>query len=291
MNISQFFQFIRYKNLLILVFVQLLFSFFFFKTDVNIVTLLLIIQSTVLLAAAGNIINDFFDIETDLINKPNKVIVGKLISKKTTLLLYFVFNLFGILSGIVLAVMMDKIYAVFFFISISFLLYLYSSKLKKIPLLGNLVVSLLIAFSILMLSIFPPTTAALPINYHIYLIIYAVFAFTLNLIREIVKDIEDIDGDYKQHLKTLPIVLGRKRTQHIVYYLCLLPFIAIVILSSATKQISIQIYSIVALILPLAYFMYHIKEVKSKEKLHQLSGLLKIIMLLGILSILLLKTN
>ena len=294
MKIQHFLQLIRYKNLLMIAFVQVLFSVVlafnqgYFSTTFDIVIFFLLIQTTVLLAAAGNIINDFFDIEIDKINKPNKVLVGKVISGKSTLIIYYILNFFGIISGIGLAYFHDKIIYGLLFILISILLYYYSKYLKKIALLGNFIVSIFIALSIVLVYVFSPFDKLrfqmVNFNY-LTIFIYALLAFLLNFIREIVKDIEDVDGDYSQGMKTLPILIGKKRTQIILFYLSFIPFIAIILLISISKHTILIIYSLVFLIIPLGYFMYKIKDSKSKKEIHKLSTLLKIIMLLGILSI------
>ncbi|MEE9350273.1 MAG: geranylgeranylglycerol-phosphate geranylgeranyltransferase [Flavobacteriaceae bacterium] len=287
MKISQFLQLIRFKNLMMLVCMQVLFSMHFFKSNLNLVELVLLITATVFLAGAGNIINDYFDVTADTINKPNKVIVGKLISKKTTLKLYIFFNLIGLITGFILAILTHKMYYSLLFIGIFVLLYLYSLKFKAIALLGNFIVSLLIGFSILILVVFPPTNdSVLPLYFDTLIYIYAGFAFTINFIREIVKDIEDVNGDYNVQLKTLPIIIGKKRTQHFIFYLTSLPFMALIILMSNNRLLLFQIYVVIFILLPLGYFMYKIKEVKTTKQLHTLSNLLKLILLFGVLSIL-----
>jgi len=294
MKIQHFLQLIRYKNLLMLAFVQAIFWLSFndnFSSTYDIVSFILLIQTTVLLAAAGNIINDFFDVETDRINKPNKVLVGKVISGKSTLLVYYILNLFGVVSGIVLAYIQDKIIYGLLFIIISLILYYYSKSFKKIALLGNFIISFFIALSIYFVYLFK----SLHFNYSEFdnifrnqILVYSLLAFLLNFIREIVKDIEDVNGDYSQGMKTLPILIGKKRTQIIIFYLSFIPFIAVILLISISKHTILIIYSLVSLIIPLGYFMYKIKDSKSKKEIHKLSTLLKIIMLLGILSIIIL---
>jgi len=293
-QLKHFLQLIRFNNLLMLAFVQVLFSLVFayqkgyFTTTFDIVKLVLLIQSTVLLAAAGNVINDFFDVEADRINKPDKVLVGNIISGKSTLLIYYVLNLFGIISGIVLAYLHDKIIYGILFILISTILFYYSKLLKKIVLLGNFIVSFFIALSIILVYYFPCYLDSNWLDRGAKLnviVVYSVFALVLNFIREIVKDIEDIDGDYIQNIKTLPIMIGRKRTQNIVFSLTFIPFMSVILLVSSINIISLMIYSFLFLIIPLGYFMYQIKEAKSKKQFHKLSTLIKIIMVFGILSV------
>ena len=256
----------------------------------NFIKLFLLIQTTVLLAAAGNIINDYFDVETDKINKPNKVLIGKVISGKNSLLLYLILNFFGLVSGLTLAFINNKIIYGLLFIVISALLYLYSKDLKKTALLGNLIVSIFIGLSIYIILIFHPFDNVFFSNIkgiRAYIIIYSLFAFMINFIREMVKDIEDINGDYSQNMKTLPIIIGRKRTQNIIFYLSSIPLLSSIVFISFLENILIGIYFTLFIIIPLGYFMYQIKEAKHTKTFHKLSTLLKIIMLLGILSIIL----
>lgn len=287
MNPKHFFRLIRYKNLGMLIFIQVLFSVVIAHSQnerVSMPVLLLLVQTTVFLAAAGNVINDFFDVKADVINKPNQVIVGKYISKKQTLFIYFLLNGFGVFSGIILAYLTHKMTYGLLFIVISALLYLYSKSLKKIALLGNFIISCFIALSILLILIFPPfeyleTSRTI-------LMLYAMFAFLLNFIREIVKDIEDIKGDYQQDIKSLPILIGRKRTHLFLYIFSFIPFLLIIVMMSVSESLWVQMYFTILIIMPLGYFMYQIKDKQSQKEISKLSQILKLIMLLGIVSIL-----
>jgi len=284
---------IRYKNLLLLIFMQLLFSYIIvdnsIKTNFNhFIILSLIIFSTIFIAAAGYIINDIFDVETDKINKPTKNIIQNSISTKVA---YIIIAIIGIIFGIFASFKTNNIKYSFIFIAISILLYFYSKNLKQKLLIGNFVVSGLIALSILIIPIFYIDTFE---HRNIFLhttYIYAFFAFILNFIREIVKDIEDINGDYSQKMKTLPIVLGRKRTQYIAFALCFIPlFLSVYFAFGYFKNyLQIVIYIFTLIILPLLVFMTKINSAKTKKEYKKLSALLKFVMLFGILSILLIK--
>ncbi len=282
-KIHYFFKLIRINNLLILTFVQLLFWFVFNTEHTHFISLILLIQTTVFLAAGGNIINDFFDIESDKINKPQQIIINKYISIKTALSIYYVLTFFGILSGLILSYLQNKIWYGLLFILISLTLFLYSKTFKKIALLGNTIVSLLTAISIYLVFIFLIDKTNQQLQF--IFLSYAFFAFFLNFIREIVKDIQDINGDYKLKMQTLPILIGKNRTKNMVFYITFIPFILVILLISGLKNTFLMVYSFLFIIFPLGYFMYEIKEVKRKKKLAQLSLLLKIIMLFGILSV------
>ncbi len=289
-KLKEFLQLIRFKNLLMIILVQ---SIFYLALDLNIdlLSFFLLLQSTVFLAAAGNVINDFFDVKADRINKPNKVLVGNKISGKVVLVLYFILNFFGVISGLVLSYISNKISYGLIFIIISLVLFLYSKSLKRMAFVGNITVSFFIVLSIYLVYIFSSIHFS-DFNQNNFkrnvFLTYAGFAFLFTLIREIVKDIEDVNGDIAMKMNTIPILIGRKRTQNLLFYVSFIPFILIILLTSIVNNIILSVYSIVMLILPLSYFTYHIRDVKSKKELHKLSMLLKLIMLFGIFSILIL---
>lgn len=297
MKIKHFLQLIRYKNLLMLIFMMVLFKYKFFweflkftNFSINLDTFLLLI-SIIFITASGNIINDIFDVEVDLINKPNKVIIDKYISKKRAFHLYYIINFVGIIFSIYLCYSLNKLNLSLIFIATSILLFIYSKYLKKRALLGNFIVSVLIAISILLIYVFSQAGVTGQNNAILYYFLcYAFFAFILNFIREIVKDIEDIDGDYSQNMKTLPIVIGRKRTQNVVLALALIPLLLSVYFAFGYfNQFTISLYILFFTILPLVYFIYKINDIKSKKEFHKLSTLLKLIMFFGMLSVLFIK--
>ena len=291
---------IRWKNLLMIAFMQCLIRYGFFQpfgvnTVLNDFQFVLLITATLCIAAAGNIINDIYDIETDFINKPDKLIVGKLISEKSAFNLFILFNVIGVIIGFYLAHAINKSEFFSIFVIVSILLYLYASYLKQTFLIGNLIVSALVGLSILIVGIFDllPNITNQNINIELFyfkiLLEYALFAFFLNFIREIVKDIEDIEGDRKSGMHTLPIVIGEKRTS-IVLFILTITLAAIVYLHISNKffeEIKIIIYFLIFIIGPLLYSSILILMAKSKDNLHQISNILKLIMLFGMLSLLL----
>lgn len=291
---------IRWKNLLMIAFMQCLIRYGFFQpfgvnTVLNDFQFVLLITATLCIAAAGNIINDIYDIETDFINKPDKLIVGKLISEKSAFNLFILFNVIGVIIGFYLAHAINKSEFFSIFVIVSILLYLYASYLKQTFLIGNLIVSALVGLSILIVGLFDllPNITNQNINIELFyfkiLLEYALFAFFLNFIREIVKDIEDIEGDRKSGMHTLPIVIGEKRTS-IVLFILTITLAAIVYLHISNKffeEIKIIIYFLIFIIGPLLYSSILILMAKSKDNLHQISNILKLIMLFGMLSLLL----
>lgn len=280
--------------------VQLLIKYSLFETfnadiTLNWFGILLLILSTVCLAAAGNIINDIYDVDTDKVNRPNKVIVGKTISEKTAYTLFIVFNVIGILIGFYLSHLVGRSGFFALFVIISALLYVYATYLKQTLLIGNIVISVMVAMSILIVGLFELLPAITPQNQPTQLVFfkilldYAIFAFFINLIREIAKDLEDIDGDYKVGMNTLPIAIGRKRASKGLFVLTLLPLFGVVyyVMTYMIKQPLAIGYFFVFIILPLLYISYQSFRAKAKKDFRQISNLLKIVMLFGMLSMLL----
>ena len=238
-NLMQYFKLIRWKNLLIIAFVQILIKYALFppfKVDItlNWFGFSLLILSTVFIAAAGYIINDIYDVETDLVNRPEKVIVGKSVSEKTANNLFILFNIVGVLIGFYLSHLIEKSSFFALFVLISALLYIYASYLKRTLLIGNIIVSLLVAFTIIIVGIFDLLPAineqnqTNQITMFKVLLDYALFAFIINLVRELIKDIEDVDGDHNSGMKTLPIVIGRDRARNVAFVILFVPILGLI---------------------------------------------------------------
>ncbi|MEN8187896.1 MAG: geranylgeranylglycerol-phosphate geranylgeranyltransferase [Bacteroidota bacterium] len=301
MRIKDFLNFIRWKNLLMLILVQILIKYVLFPKFYDISALnnfyfSFLVLSTVFIAAAGYIINDIYDLKTDMVNKPNLVFIENKISKSSAVKLYLTTSFIGILLGIILSIHIEKPYYSLIFILISILLFTYSTTLKSKLLLGNLLVSLLIFSSILIVPVFdlfPISDITEQDNFStVFLLVkhIAVFAFMLTMLREIVKDIEDIKGDYKINAETLPIVLGIERTKNILAFSSLIPLLSILYFgfSYYTENKFVLYYLVIFVVTPLLYFVKKILSAKSKSDFHKLSNLLKYIMLFGILTIFLL---
>lgn len=255
----------------------------------------LLMIATVSIAAAGNIINDIYDVEIDYINKPEKVIIGKKITEKNANYLFIILNVIGVGLGFYISNQIGKPEFSGYFVVISALLYLYATFIKSIPIFGNVIVSALVAFSLLIVGLFDllPTINFLNQDYQSFifgtLLNYSFFAFYINLMREIVKDIEDIDGDKNCDLSTLPIILGRRRTSYIVFGMSIFAMFGTVyyIYIHLYNYTSAVVYFLLFTLAPLLYFSIKIWNAKNKSDYAFLSKLLKVIMLLGMCSILL----
>lgn len=297
---------IRYQNLLLLAFMQLIFRYGFLEPQSIGLALThfqyaLLVLSTVLIAAAGYIINDILDQETDYDNKPDNVIVGKHISEKAAYNLYFVLNILGVCIGYYLANVIQRPSFAGIFIIVSATLYMYATSLKQMLLVGNIIVALLLSISVLIIGIFDllPATDVVnrPVMGDIFtvLISYAVFAFVINLIREIVKDMEDVDGDYNQGMSTLPIALGVGRTAKVAFVLGIIATLVLLIfingnLMSRELYFSV-LYALLFVVAPLIFFLVKIWNAKEKAEFHLLSTVLKWVIFFGILSILVITLN
>jgi 4-hydroxybenzoate polyprenyltransferase len=299
-----FIKLIRYQNLLMLAFMQLVFRYGFFKFQ-NIPLALndwqytLLVLSTVLLAAGGYVINNIFDQDTDTINKPANVIVGKSISETKAYNIYVALNCVGVAIGFYLSNVIQKPGFASIFILIAATLYFYATSLKQMILIGNTVIALLLAFSVIIVGIFDLYPATYEGNQQQMAVIfsilldYALFTFILNFIREIVKDLEDVHGDFSQGMNTLPIAIGINRTSKIIFGLSFIPILAILFyINNYLFQLQFAtLYLMLSVLGPLLYFTFKIWNAKTKNEFQKLSLLLKWILLFGIVSIVVITLN
>jgi 4-hydroxybenzoate polyprenyltransferase len=228
--------------------------------------------STTIIAAAGYIINDYYDVKIDLINKPERVVVGRGVSRRHAILLHSGLSVIGILLGLILS---WKIGAINFF-SV-FMLWLYSNFLKRQPFVGNFVVAFLTAGSIAIPWLLYPFAGKTNI------LIYTLFAFFTTLVREIIKDMEDLKGDNTFGCKTLPIVWGLRKTKNLIYLLTI-TFVASVFLIDTLVEPLPMLYFSAFLFAPVAWLIIRLVRADTKKDFYQLSQLCKLIMVLGIFS-------
>ena len=261
----------------------------------------LLVLSTISIAAGGYIINNIFDVETDTENKPENVIVGTYISENRANNLYIGFTVIGVGIGFYLSNVFDKPSFASISIVVAATLYFYSSSLKQSLLIGNFVVALMLSFSLMVLGIFDliPVTndENRPVMGMLFgiLLDYAIFAFIINFIREIVKDLQDYQGDFNEGMKTLPIVLGLGRTTKLVFAISFVPLVLILIYINshlfAAELIYSTLYGIALVAVPLIYFTVKMWSAKTSQDYHHLSTVLKWILFFGILSIAVINLN
>jgi len=232
--------------------------------------------STVLIAAAGYIINDYYDIKIDAINKPDRLVVGTTIRRRPAMFVHLIFSAAGIVLGFLLSIKIGLINT-----GAVLLLWGYSARLKKLPLVGNIVVALLSATMLLVVAVYANTLNRITLG-------YALFAFLISLIREIIKDIEDLKGDASFDCRTLPIVLGIRNAKLVLYPIIALffAFLVIVILHSRNSLI-LDVYMLLLVLLPTVWLTLKLARADRKRDFTYLSNLNKLIMLTGILSMLL----
>lgn len=301
-----FLRLIRYQNLIMLAIMQLVFHFGFLKKQISELGLtdwqfLLLMLSTICIAGAGYLINDVFDKTIDKINKPEKVIIDKHISEATAYNYYVVLNVIGVGAGFYLSNLIGKPSFSAIFIIIAATLYLYASSLKKSLLIGNIIVALILGISVLMVGIYDLLPIITPENRQglgslfKILIDYATFAFLLNLIREIIKDFEDIEGDLDSGAKSLPIVLGVKNSKIVLSVLLIIAIVSLIwyiLVYLFENDLYLAILYIFALILaPVIYTLIRLWSASKKKDYSHLSLILKGIIFFGILTILIVVYN
>ena len=277
----------RPNNLLMIVFAMFAFRFGFAHTIApedftQRMQFLGMMITIVLLTAGGNFINDYFDVRVDRINKPNAVYVETQVKRRVVILAHIVTTTLGILISFFVGKSMHSYLPFVVAIVVSIALGLYTPFFKKRVLSGNLLVSLCIGM-IPLWSVWPHLS-----NLHIgfWTLIFSVFAFSVNFSREIVKDIEDVDGDAAENYKTLPVVMG---TQTARIYALLFLFAALItagvtLFIAATQHHSLgTLYLIgMGMCLPLIIALFAVFMANSKEGFHKASLIIKIAMAVGI---------
>ncbi len=301
MKFTVFFKLIRWKNLLLILYTQLLlkllvFNFLNVDTNLSLIQFIVLIVSILLITAAGYVINDIYDIKTDLINKPSKVIITKYFSVEQAKQFYLILNTFGIILGIGLSLNIEEPTFSLIFIGASLLLYFYAKKLKSKPLIGNIVVSFLVAFSILILVVFDINQSIQTKTQQLVssiILMLSFFAFFLTIIREIIKDIEDVNGDYNLKMNTLPILIGKKRAKQTALILCIIPIslLLYLILNYATTYQFTVLYLLLFTFIPLLFVTLKLFYSTSIKDFKKISLMLKVIMFLGINSLLFFSFN
>jgi len=295
--IIAFFRLIRWQNILFIIITQVLFYFAIYRSlytsENNFHQFVWLLIASVCIAAAGYIINDYFDLNIDRINKPDKNVIGKVISRRWAILWHMLLSILGLLATAI-AVSFQKWYLILANLLCVMLLWLYSTSLKKQLLVGNIVISILTAWTILIMFFARiPFYEAFGITEEVTAkffrvsFLYAGFAFIISIIREAIKDVEDMEGDRRYGCKTLPIVAGVVATKVYTSVWIVVLIAALVVLQLYILQYKwwlAIVYSTLFVILPLSHFFFRHYRAKTKADFATLSNYTKWIMLTGIFS-------
>ncbi len=236
--------------------------------------LFLLTSASVLIAAAGYIINDYYDVKIDLINKPRRVVIGKALRRRVAMFFHILFSMSGIFIGFLLSWKVGLINTFS-----AGLLWLYSNQLKRLPFVGNFSVALLTGLSIYVVHFLFPAG-------HTMLLAYAAFAFSFTMIREIIKDMEDVRGDTAFGCRTLPVIWGIRRTKWVIYGLSVLFVLTLCLLAWLYVGTDLALFSM-GLVVPLAYLAFRLSRADTVKEFGFLSKYCKYVMLAGILSMML----
>ncbi|RFS24868.1 ubiquinone biosynthesis protein UbiA [Chitinophaga silvatica] len=306
---AAFFKLIRYPNLIYIALTQFLLQYCVVEPvlrsegeepSLSVPLFVLLSISTVLIAAAGYIINDYFDINIDIVNKPDKMVLDKVISRRWAMAWHTFLNMAGVSLGFLVAWKTGQFYLGFTQVICSLLLWFYSTSFKRQAIIGNVVISILTALSVVVVGfyekqIYQSFEAILsPIGRKLIQIIgvYALFAFLISMVREIVKDLEDMIGDSKDGCRTFPIVWGVLPTKRLCSAL-IFGLIGIILLVEVRVWILgwyIAIIYLIALVqLPSFYIYLLLKKANLPPEYHKVSSLVKWVMLTGILSMIFFK--
>lgn len=301
---------LRYPNLILIALTQYLFRYFIlfpiFRNEritpvLSDLDFALLVFSTLLIAAAGYAINDYFDIRIDRINKPDKIIVGKLVSRRKAMSLHTVLNIIAIIIGFYVSYRAGNIKFGAINIVISMLLWMYAMKYKAYMLVGNIIVSFATTMTIFVVWLYESyaiwcSGQFVHTNLHILNFLlwsYLIFAFGISMIREIIKNLEDIEGDRKCGCSTIPVVIGERNTRITLSVLATVLIAVLLYISYyfafAKHWEFISWYLVLVVIIPFMHLTYMILISKNKNDYSFLSNLTKFIMLAGVMSMLLIS--
>lgn len=278
------FSVVRGYNILVLVIAQYLTSAFILAPELPLRAVLFddnlffLILSTTTVIASGYIINNFYDSEKDLINRPRKTMLDRFISQRTKLSVYFLLNFAAIFFASYVSFR-----AVVFFSIYIFMIWFYSYRIKKLLFLGNLVASILAITPFFVVFVYYK-------NFETVIFIHATFLYIMIVMRELVKDLENLKGDLIQNYKTIPVVYGEKLSKFFLSILTIIAGIPIILLTTRFDTGLMDYYFYVSFIL-LIFFLFMLYFSSAKWQYLLLHNILKLIIVAGVFSILLIDPN
>jgi 4-hydroxybenzoate polyprenyltransferase len=309
-----FFRLIRWPNLVFIFLTQELFYYFIllpsfrifqpagsaYIPKLNPTLFYLLSAASILIAAAGYAINDYFDLNIDRVNKPKRMVVEKVIKRRWTILWHWILSGIGLGLSVYVSWKVRNPIIAAANLGCVILLWFYSTTFKRKLLIGNIIISLLTAWVILVLFVCEARITTDRAYHEIssrlfkYAIVYASFAFIISLVREVVKDIEDRDGDEKYGCRTMPIVWGVNVAKVFAgtwlgVLIGALIIFQFYVLQKAWWQLIL--YSILLIDLPCVWLLRKLYTAQTKEQYHMLSNVIKAVMLSGILSMILTNTQ
>lgn len=295
----------RWPNLVFIAVTQVLFDYCIYNRiypagqgrSGETMQLMLLVGASVLIAAAGYIINDYFDLNIDQVNKPGKVVVSAIINRRWAIFWHMFLSMLGLFCTVSALPISGYWHLVLANMASIVLLWFYSTNLKKQLLIGNVLISLLTAWviGIIFLSKYPLRVRSglladyNEIRYFRYTILYASFAFIISLIREVIKDMEDMDGDRKYGCRTMPIRWGLNASKvfvavWIVVLIAVLTILQLYVLSFGWWHSALYCFALI--IAPLVWILQKLFAAQSVQDFHRLSTVVKLVMFTGILSML-----
>lgn len=301
-----FLKLIRVQNLLIIAFTQyavrwcLIYPIIkvnsrYYELQLSGFNFFLLVLSTVMIAAAGYIINDYFDVRIDKVNKPERMVIGKGIKRRVAIGAHTVINFLAIAIALYVAYSIGSWRLALIHFICAAGLWFYSTTFKRMFIIGNLIIALFTALVPMIAAVYdmiPIYRTYLPIEENLsflviwkYVVALSFFAFITTLLREIIKDIEDVDGDMEYGCKTMPIVIGINPSKNIAIVIAFVTVLSLGFIQSEFYKIDDWIsiiYFIIALQLPLLFLIYKIKSAQVKTDFRFAGNLSKFIMLMGI---------
>lgn len=294
MKIVSLFSVVRGYNIPVVVIAQYLSAIFILSPkDMRAMEVLLdpnvfiLVLASSLSIASGYIINNFYDSEKDLINRPQKSMLDRLVSQQTKLYVYFSLNFLVVLIAVFISWRV-----VLFFSSYIFLIWFYSHKLKKYPIIGNLTASFLAVFPFFGILIYFYKKEL----YHPYeietgiIFAHAAFLYLLLLVREITKDLENIKGDLANNYQTVPVVYGERTSKRVIAILCFATIFPVYVLTDIYDVGYMDIYFYFCLI-ALLFFSINLWKATTREQFLKLHNLLKFLIVAGVFSIVLMEPS